>query len=129
MRELLIHLNKQLGVTVFLSSHLLAEIERTVTHLGILHKGQLRFQGSLDTLHSIRKPVMQLHTSNNMAAASLLSTAFTVAAQTEAHLKINCTTPDQGAAAVRQLVMNNIDVYQASIIKEDLEELFLKVTA
>ncbi|WP_145667466.1 P-loop NTPase family protein [Chitinophaga polysaccharea] len=45
IRELLIHLNKEYGITVFLSSHLLSEQEKLVTHIGILQKGELIFQG------------------------------------------------------------------------------------
>ncbi|MEJ7780010.1 MAG: ATP-binding cassette domain-containing protein [Daejeonella sp.] len=37
IRELLLSLNKEQGITIFLSSHLLPEIEKLVTHLGILN--------------------------------------------------------------------------------------------
>jgi ABC-type multidrug transport system ATPase subunit len=33
--------------TVFISSHLLAEIERMATHVGIINNGELLFQGSI----------------------------------------------------------------------------------
>lgn len=129
MRELLIHLNRQHGVTIFLSSHLLAEMERTATHVGILHQGTLRFQGSLHDLQQIKTPVMALATSDNRRAAALLAPGFTVSALTAHHLTMSCATPEQGAAMIRQLVNDDIDVYQAHIIKEDLEELFLKIIA
>jgi lantibiotic transport system ATP-binding protein len=44
MRELLLRLNKE-GTTILVSSHLLGEVEKLVTHLAILHRGTLRFQG------------------------------------------------------------------------------------
>jgi ABC-type multidrug transport system ATPase subunit len=50
MRELLKALNKR-GVTILLSSHLLGEMEKLITHAGIIHKGQLLYQGTLDELH------------------------------------------------------------------------------
>jgi lantibiotic transport system ATP-binding protein len=50
MRELLIRLNKEQGKTIFVSSHILSEVEKTCTHIGIIHKGSLRFQGSMDEL-------------------------------------------------------------------------------
>ncbi|HEY4107639.1 ABC transporter ATP-binding protein [Puia sp.] len=53
MRELFRELNRQ-GVTLLVSSHLLAEMEKLVTHLGIIHKGQLLFQGTLETLREGR---------------------------------------------------------------------------
>jgi ABC-2 type transport system ATP-binding protein len=53
MRELFRKLNSQ-GVTILLSSHLLAEMERLITHAGILHQGRLLFQGTLDQLREGR---------------------------------------------------------------------------
>lgn len=50
IRELLIKLNKEEGKTVFISSHLLHEIEKTCTHIGIINKGVLRYQGTLEDM-------------------------------------------------------------------------------
>ena len=50
MRELLKTLHKR-GVTILLSSHLLGEMEKLITHAGIIHKGQLLYQGTLKDLH------------------------------------------------------------------------------
>ncbi len=50
MRELLQRLNRETGVTVLVSSHLLAEVEKLVTDVGIIRRGQLVFQGPLREL-------------------------------------------------------------------------------
>jgi ABC-type multidrug transport system ATPase subunit len=50
MRELFKELNKR-GVTILISSHLLGEMEKLITHAGIIHKGQLLYQGTLKELH------------------------------------------------------------------------------
>jgi lantibiotic transport system ATP-binding protein len=50
VRELLQRLNRDQGVTILLSSHLLYEMEKLVTHTGIINKGRLLFQGTLDEL-------------------------------------------------------------------------------
>jgi len=47
MRHLIQSLPQEFGMTVFLSSHLLNEIEQVATHVGILHHGKLLFQGRL----------------------------------------------------------------------------------
>jgi ABC-type multidrug transport system ATPase subunit len=49
IRRLLLELNAQ-GTTIFLSSHLLAEIEQMCTRVGVLRRGQLILQEELDTL-------------------------------------------------------------------------------
>ena len=38
-------LNKEKGITIFISSHLLSEIEKTCTHVGIINQGKLLFEG------------------------------------------------------------------------------------
>lgn len=50
IRELLKELPHQIGTTVFLSSHLLDEIEKTATHVGILHKGEMKIESELSSL-------------------------------------------------------------------------------
>src|SRR5215211_2818785 len=49
IRRLLLQLNAE-GTTIFLSSHLLAEIEHMCTHVGVLRDGRLILQEQLDTL-------------------------------------------------------------------------------
>lgn len=49
MRELFLSLNK-LGTTIFFSSHILSEIQKICSHVGILHEGKLLFQGTLNEL-------------------------------------------------------------------------------
>jgi len=50
VRQLLQKLNREEGVTIFVSSHLLAEIEKMCTHIGIIHHGKLEFQGTMRDL-------------------------------------------------------------------------------
>jgi lantibiotic transport system ATP-binding protein len=50
IRELLKRLNSEEGKTIFVSSHLLAEIEKTCTHIGVIHKGVMRYQGTLQQM-------------------------------------------------------------------------------
>jgi lantibiotic transport system ATP-binding protein len=50
MRELLRAINQEKGITILVSSHLLSEIEKLATHVGIINKGSLMFQGTLNEL-------------------------------------------------------------------------------
>jgi ABC-2 type transport system ATP-binding protein len=56
LRAQLRRLASEEGITVFLSSHLLAEIEQIATHLGVLDRGRLLFQGTLDELRRRAPP-------------------------------------------------------------------------
>lgn len=50
VRELILHLSRDQGKTVFLSSHLLYEIEQVATRMAIIHRGELVVQGEVATL-------------------------------------------------------------------------------
>jgi ABC-2 type transport system ATP-binding protein len=50
MRDLIKRLPRERGVTILLSSHLLSEVEQIADDVGIIHKGKLLFQGSLESL-------------------------------------------------------------------------------
>ena len=50
IRLLLQRLNREHGTTIIVSSHLLSEVAKLVTHTGIIHKGKMLFQGTLQQL-------------------------------------------------------------------------------
>lgn len=55
IRELLLALTNQQGCTVFMSSHILAEVSRLAGRIGIIHKGRLLQELSMDELERNRK--------------------------------------------------------------------------
>ncbi|WP_231433742.1 MULTISPECIES: AAA family ATPase [unclassified Chryseobacterium] len=55
VRELLVKLNREKGVTIFISSHLLLKIEKMVTHLGIISYSEIKFEGSKEDLNNLYK--------------------------------------------------------------------------
>ena len=75
VRELLVELNAA-GTTVFLSSHLLAEVEQLCTRVGVLDRGRLVAQDRLDVLTGPTGRVC-LRTPDPAAAAGLLGAAVT----------------------------------------------------
>ena len=56
IRDLLRRMPREHGITVFLSSHLLSEVEQIAESIGIVHEGKLLFQGSLAQLRERRSP-------------------------------------------------------------------------
>ena len=55
IRNLITSLPKERGMTVLISSHLLNEIEQMADYVGIIHKGQMLYQGKLSELESTGK--------------------------------------------------------------------------
>ena len=54
MRELLRRLSREHGKTIVVSSHLINEIEKVATHVGVIQQGRLVFQGSLPALQRLQ---------------------------------------------------------------------------
>jgi len=128
-RELVKKLNRENGVTILVSSHMLTEVERMATHVGIIHKGRLLFQGTLPELQNMknRQSFIQLETSNNNAALKLLAEhgAQNINGYVVLPLKEKTIT----AAINKKLVEQNIDVYLLQPQQNDLEQLFIDITS
>lgn len=128
LRELLQLLNRKYGITILLSSHLLSEVEKLCTHIGILVAGQLRYQGSLQDFRNVVRSgaMLYLETSDNSRALGLLQQFKPVRdgdglliqqVSTEKIYEINDT-----------LVANNIRIGCLYPRKSDLEQLYLQFT-
>jgi len=128
-RELIKKLNREKGVTIIVSSHILAEVERMATHVGIIHKGKLLFQGSLNELQNMksRKSFLQIDTSNNDAAVQLL--AKHGAETKNGFIVLPFKEKAITAAINRKLVEQNIDVHLLQPQQTDLEQLFIHITS
>lgn len=128
IRNLLKKLTSEHGKTVFVSSHLLAEIERMATHVGIINRGKLVFQGPIDELHALSKAEICVVTANNADAANLLLTK-NYQPEIVDNMVVLPFRSDADMAAVNQLlVTNGHTVYSIYRHKKDLEHLFLNIT-
>lgn len=130
IRELIRKMNREHGTTVIVSSHILIEVEKMATHVGIIHKGRMLFQGPLQELQQMktRQSMLEIETSDNRRAFSLLADQYQV--QEQEHL---ITMPfggkEQTAAINRQLVNEGLDVYAIHPKQSDLEQLFIDITS
>jgi ABC-2 type transport system ATP-binding protein len=48
LREIIVGLNRDLGMTIFMNTHLLSEVTKTCTSIGVLTAGELRYHDSLE---------------------------------------------------------------------------------
>ena len=79
MRDLIRRFPEEFGVTVFLSSHLLGEVEQIATHIGIINEGHLLFQGTLSELQSKQQMLLTVGVKQiDEATEFLASTGWTV---------------------------------------------------
>jgi lantibiotic transport system ATP-binding protein len=128
LRKLIKRLNKK-GMTILISSHILGEIEKMVTHVGIIVKGQMLFQGTLQQLHQFQqtKGKLLINTSDNDKARRLL-TEFNPGTA-NGTLALDLTDLHQASQINRTLINNDLDVYLLQPMKPDLEQLFIDLTS
>jgi lantibiotic transport system ATP-binding protein len=130
MRELIKKLNVELGVSIVISSHLLAEIERIATHVGIINKGTLLFEGALADLQALQQKQALLHIKTNNAnrVKEILAQKFEDVFIENNLVNLKYVDDDTNASIIKTLVENNIDIYEIVQIKRDLEQIFLNIT-
>jgi lantibiotic transport system ATP-binding protein len=128
LRELIKTLNKKYGMTILISSHLLGEVEKMVSHIGIIFKGKILFQGQLSELHSFQQKGSKLliNTSDNEAAVTLLESYNPQ--REEDKISVSYQDQKQVAAIQRTLYQNNLEVYLLHPKANDLEQLFIDLT-
>jgi ABC-2 type transport system ATP-binding protein len=129
VRALVRGMPARFGVTVFLSSHLLGEVEQIATHIGVIHRGTLRFQGALAELEDRRHARLTLGVDRPAEALALLGTlGFAVAADGE-RLRVGVQDPRAEAARiVAALSGAGIGIWHVAAEQRSLEELFLAMT-
>jgi ABC-2 type transport system ATP-binding protein len=129
LRHLIKRLNREHGMTIVISSHLLSEVEKMVSHVGIIYKGKMLFQGPLEELHRFQQKGSRLwiRTSDNERAAQLLNGYK--AETTGETISIPFRDHAQVASVNRMLTQNNLDVYLLHPKENDLEQLFIDLTS
>jgi ABC-2 type transport system ATP-binding protein len=129
IRELLIRLVTEHKKTVFISSHLLGEIERMATHVGIINFGEMLFQGDIKDLQAISQPLVHIETNNTVDAANLLvKNGYAVTEAAETHISVTYQSKENTAQINALLNQNGYAVYSIHKVQKDLEKLFLDIT-
>lgn len=128
MRELICSLPSEYGITVVVSSHLLSEIDQMADHVGIIRKGELVYQDTLESLHSHAKEQLALRVSNATIAADLLRQEGIETQQEEGWLLLPMLEDALTAKLLRNLIGQNISLYRIEQRETSLEDIFLTLT-
>ncbi len=119
VRTLLESLANEKGVTIFMSSHILTEVDRLATRIGIIHKGRLIEELDTDKLEKLRARRLEVQARNLEAAQiSLQSAGYKLRTRDEtivlddehaiehpddiAHILVNAGTPPTRLAVEQQ---------------------------
>jgi ABC-2 type transport system ATP-binding protein len=129
IRSLLESLANEKGVTIFMSSHILTEVDRLATRIGIIHKGRLIEELDTDKLEKLRAKRLEVKTRNLEAARICLQSAGYKPMMQDGMILIDnehaIEHPDDIA---RILVDADIPPTRLAVEQQNLEEHFLQLT-
>jgi len=128
MRELLRSMPREFGVTVFLSSHLLAEVEQLAGSIGIIHQGRMVFQGSLGELRARQERRLRVGVRARNDTMDFLRAAGFIAHPDAADFITVEAQSVEADQINRLLVENGHRIFHLSDEEQSLEHLFLSLT-
>lgn len=112
------------GKTVFLSSHLLGEVEQVCDRVAIINLGEIVREGAVDELLA-GKSTLRVEAQPLQRAADVLREHWPVVTN-ETWLTVSAAREDS-PHVIRRLVQAGVDVYQVAAQRQTLEEYFLQV--
>ncbi len=129
IRQLLLDLTRANGVTVFMSSHILAEVARLAQRIGIIHAGRLLQEMDIDELERNRRRQLLVKARDQAAAQQVLTAAgYTTAVLANGTITLAdadaIAGPDNIAAL---LVRAGVPPTQLVVEEEELEQYFLRL--
>ena len=129
IRELLLELTREQGVTVFMSSHILAEVSRLAQRIGIIHKGRLLQELNIAELERNRKRRLLLRVRDIESAQRALAAAeqpATILDGGSIELR-NASSVEHPDEVNRLLVEAGTSPTQLMVEEEELEQYFLRL--
>lgn len=129
MRNLILMLSRQMNKTVFVSSHLLSEIEQIANRMLIIDQGKKLVEGTVQDLFRTDDMILHLQTTNNLLAAELLqkSSYAKQLKEWDAHGMLLRLSKQEVPQLVAWLVQQQIEVMSVEP-RFTLEDYFLKIT-
>ena len=130
MRRLIKRLAAEQGISIFISSHLLHEIEAVCRHVAVIKNGTLMAQGSVDELLKKETFCLELKVSNVKKAREIFAgLKFISSVREENGRGIEITIArDRVAEVNRRLVEGGVDVLSLIPREASLEDFFLELT-
>ena len=128
IRDFILKIAQEQNVTIFLSSHLLHEVELICSHIAMIFDGKLAAQGSMDSIFSnLDQVTVELEVKDPLAAQKILKDSDLVSDLKEhAHALSVVIQFDQIPELVRQLTQHGVDIFSISQ-RNRLESFFLSL--
>jgi len=127
IRELIKRINKEKGITILISSHLLSEIEKTCTHLAIINQGKLKFEGSMADLSLKNKNVTVEVLLDEVAKYESKLEKFEVLKIDSKRLQFTLQHENEIPELIQNLVQNDFQIFEVTK-RGGLEDWFMNLT-
>jgi ABC-2 type transport system ATP-binding protein len=129
IRELLKRLVQERGTTIFMSSHILTEVDRLATRIGIIHQGRLLEELGTAKLEELRSRRLEVRTRNLKEAQQVLNKAgFSVKIGDGSISLFEARALDAPDEVATLLVKAGVPPIKLDVVHEELEEYFLRLT-
>jgi ABC-2 type transport system ATP-binding protein len=125
MRQTILRLHRELGLTILLSSHQLNEVEQLCTRIAILNQGRKVFEGTLDEI-AHGPSWVRLRVGNFAEAVKQLAKAQMIGDQRDGHYVTLAGGVDTDQV-VRHLVGQGMAVFEIAREKQTLEDFYLSL--
>ncbi|WP_177765822.1 ABC transporter ATP-binding protein [Flavobacterium sp. I3-2] len=127
IRELIKRINKEKGITILISSHLLNEIEKTCTHLAIINQGKLMFEGSMADLSLKNKNVTVEVLLDEVSKYESKLEKFEVLKIDSKRLQFTLQHENEIPELIQNLVQNDFQIFEVTK-RGGLEDWFMNLT-
>ena len=130
IRELIIKLAKEQGITVFISTHILSEVEHIADRVGIINHGQLVYEGEIRKIQSNKWLEVRGDFRGRREAISqvLFGYPCKMLEIQEDKLKLTNLADQQISSLLRDLIVEKVSIYEVKQEQETLESIFLNLT-
>jgi len=129
VRDLIRRMPREHGMTVLVSSHLLAEVDQMATSVGVIHAGRLLFQGPIESLRARSRGHVLVTVDRPSEALALLNGQGRDVRLDQGMLRLDSTAHSDAARLVQALVERDVAVYRVEERQRTLEEIFLELTS
>lgn len=130
IRELIIKLAKEQGITVFISTHILSEVEHIADRVGIINHGQLVYEGEIRKIQSNKWLEVRGDFRGRREAISqvLFGYPCKMLEIQEDKLKLTNLADQHISSLLRDLIVEKVPIYEVKQEQETLESIFLNLT-
>lgn len=130
IRETLISLKDNKGITILVSSHMLSEIEHMATEIGIIHQGRLLEEIDYTELQKRNRKYLKLRVNDDKKASFLMESVLNIHDYdvTDKNTLRIYESLDKSPEIARTLINNDVDLIEMNVSVDNLEDYFVRLT-